>query len=150
MDTIRKEDKTSVSTDQGSKDKGGIQGASAVESVTRRGEEMIELDGKEAGRFDTGPKGATQRPTGKSTPRDMTGINPSTGDGPASHAKDGGTGIASITRRGEEMTAKDGKEAGRYDTEPKGATQRPTGKSTPRDMTGINPATGGKPGPKSS
>jgi len=31
---------------------------------------------KEPGRVDTGPKGATDRPEGKSTGRDSTGINP--------------------------------------------------------------------------
>jgi hypothetical protein len=43
---------------------------------TRRGEDMVDQDGKEAGRYDTGKKGKTERPTGKSTPRDQTGINP--------------------------------------------------------------------------
>lgn len=43
---------------------------------TGRGEDMVDRDGKEAGRYDTGRKGRTNRPTGKSTPRDQTGINP--------------------------------------------------------------------------
>jgi hypothetical protein len=42
---------------------------------TRRGEEMVEDHGKEPGRHQAGDKGA-QRPVGKSTPRDSTGINP--------------------------------------------------------------------------
>jgi hypothetical protein len=40
----------------------------------RKGEEMIEQDGKEAGRFDEGETGAN-RPTGTSTARDSTAIN---------------------------------------------------------------------------
>jgi hypothetical protein len=46
------------------------------QSTSRRGEDVAEQDGKEAGRQDTGPKGASQRPTGTSTARDMTGIDP--------------------------------------------------------------------------
>ena len=42
-------------------------------------------------------------------------------------------------RRGEDIKRQDGKEAGRFDTERKGQSQRPTGKSTPRDITGIAP-----------
>jgi len=52
------------------------------ESVGLHGEEMTALDGKEAGRYDTGPDDTkAARPTGKSTPRDMTGVDPQ--DGPA-------------------------------------------------------------------
>ncbi len=46
------------------------------ESTTDRGEDMTDRDGKEAGRQDTGTQGATQRPTGTSTARDVTGVNP--------------------------------------------------------------------------
>lgn len=46
-----------------------------VESTTRRGEEMSDHD-KEAGRTDTGTQGATQRPTGTSTARDFTSVDP--------------------------------------------------------------------------
>lgn len=46
------------------------------ESDLRRGEDIVKEDGKEPGRVDTGRKGPTQRPTGKSTPRDQTGISP--------------------------------------------------------------------------
>lgn len=42
---------------------------------TRKGEEMSKGTGKEPGRHDTGTTGAG-RPTGKSTARDFTGINP--------------------------------------------------------------------------
>jgi len=46
------------------------------ESQTRRGEDMQDDDGKEAGRKDTGSEGTTDRPTGTSTARDVTGIDP--------------------------------------------------------------------------
>lgn len=42
---------------------------------TRKGEEIASEDGKEAGRDDSGTSGA-DRPTGTSTARDSTGINP--------------------------------------------------------------------------
>jgi len=45
------------------------------ESVGHRAEDMIDEDGKEAGRFDTGTDGTkADRPTGGSTPRDVTGV----------------------------------------------------------------------------
>jgi len=44
-------------------------------SPNRSGESVKGEDGKEPGRQDTG-SGAAQRPTGTSTPRDVTGINP--------------------------------------------------------------------------
>ncbi len=47
------------------------------ESVGRRGENMVDADGKEAGRQDTGTDDTpAQRPTGTSTPRDTTGVEP--------------------------------------------------------------------------
>ncbi len=42
------------------------------------------------------------------------------------------------TRKGEEIAREDGKEAGRHDSETSGA-DRPTGTSSARDSTGINP-----------
>lgn len=42
---------------------------------TRRGEEIIKEDGKEPGRFDRGKTG-NKRPSGGSTARDSTSINP--------------------------------------------------------------------------
>jgi hypothetical protein len=48
----------------------------AGQSTGRRGEDVAERDGKEAGRQDTAPKGASQRPTGTSTGRDVSGVNP--------------------------------------------------------------------------
>ncbi len=44
----------------------------------------------------------------------------------------------STTRKGEDVITRDGKEPGRYDTEEKGA-DRPAGKSTLRDVTGVDP-----------
>jgi hypothetical protein len=47
------------------------------ESITRRGEDVVEQDGKEAGRFDTGTDGTPgERPTGGSDARDATGVDP--------------------------------------------------------------------------
>jgi hypothetical protein len=48
----------------------------AGQSTGRRGEDIAEQDGKEAGRQDTGPKGESQRPTGTSSARDVTGVDP--------------------------------------------------------------------------
>ena len=42
---------------------------------TRKGEEMVQEEGKESGRKETGTTGA-DRPSGESTGRDSTGINP--------------------------------------------------------------------------
>jgi hypothetical protein len=44
----------------------------------------------------------------------------------------------SVQGRGEDVIRKDGKEPGRYDVEEKGA-DRPVGKSTLRDVTGVDP-----------
>jgi hypothetical protein len=50
------------------------------ESVGRRGEDASRADGKEAGREDTGTDDTSaQRPTGTSTARDATGVNPQEG-----------------------------------------------------------------------
>jgi hypothetical protein len=46
------------------------------ESTTRRGEDVVKKEGKEPGRYDAGKKGRSQRPVGKSTARDYTGVNP--------------------------------------------------------------------------
>lgn len=48
----------------------------AGQSSTRRGEEVSGQEGKEAGRHDTGTQGESQRPTGTSTARDSTGVDP--------------------------------------------------------------------------
>jgi hypothetical protein len=50
------------------------------ESVARRGEDMIEHHGKEAGRSDTSNDDTEAgRPTGESTERDRTGVDPQKG-----------------------------------------------------------------------
>lgn len=46
------------------------------QSMTARGEDIADRDGKEAGRQDTGTQGASERPTGTSTARDTTSVNP--------------------------------------------------------------------------
>jgi hypothetical protein len=46
------------------------------ESVSRRGEDIVEDEGKEPGRVDLGTKGASERPVGTSTARDSTGVDP--------------------------------------------------------------------------
>jgi hypothetical protein len=47
------------------------------ESVGRRGEDVVKNEGKEAGRQDTAADDTpAQRPTGTSTPRDTTGVDP--------------------------------------------------------------------------
>lgn len=46
-----------------------------IDSMTRRGED-IAANEKEAGRHDTGTQGETERPTGTSTARDFTSIDP--------------------------------------------------------------------------
>jgi hypothetical protein len=47
------------------------------ESTTRRGEDVAKEEGKEAGREDTGTDaGPVERPTGESSPRDATGVQP--------------------------------------------------------------------------
>lgn len=52
------------------------------ESVGRRGEDIVDKDGKEAGRHDTGTDNSpAERPTGESTKRDQSSINPQQGSG---------------------------------------------------------------------
>lgn len=47
------------------------------ESTTRRGEDVVESEGKEPGRFDTGTDDTpAQRPTGGSSERDASGVDP--------------------------------------------------------------------------
>ena len=65
---------------------GGEEGEMAPEgvgeSVGRRGEDIVDKDGKEAGRYDTGTDDSpAQRPTGESTERDHTSIDPQKGSG---------------------------------------------------------------------
>ena len=44
-------------------------------SMTRSGEDVAKHE-HEAGRHDTGTQGSTERPTGTSTARDFTGVDP--------------------------------------------------------------------------
>jgi len=46
------------------------------ESTTRRGEDIIDDEGKEPGRHDAGTKGPTDRPVGVSDERDSTAVDP--------------------------------------------------------------------------
>lgn len=56
------------------------------------------------------------------------------------HEKGGPENVGkSISGRGEDVVKKEGKEPGRYEEEEEGA-DRPVGKSTLRDQTGVNPA----------
>lgn len=48
----------------------------AGQSSTRPGETVSGQEGKEAGRQDTGTQGESERPTGTSTARDSTGVDP--------------------------------------------------------------------------
>lgn len=51
------------------------------ESTSRRGEDIAEKDGKEAGRVDTGTSDdGSERPTGESTARDRTSVGPQEGN----------------------------------------------------------------------
>ena len=43
---------------------------------TGKGEEKVKEDGKQTGRKNTGTTGKAERPTGTSTGKDSTGINP--------------------------------------------------------------------------
>ena len=43
-------------------------------STNRRGEDQVDRDGKEAGRSDTETEGASERPTGASDSRDVSGV----------------------------------------------------------------------------
>jgi hypothetical protein len=46
------------------------------ESTTRRAEDVAAEEGKEPGRYDSGTQGESERPTGGSTARDFTGVDP--------------------------------------------------------------------------
>lgn len=61
---------------------GGMAPGGVGESTTRGGERVAREEGKEAGRRDTGTDDTpAQRPTGTSSPRDMTGVDPQDGPG---------------------------------------------------------------------
>jgi len=75
----------------------GDDGDKATEDVghtpSRSGEDIQDKEGKEGGRQDTGDEGATDRPTGTSTARDYTGIDPQDpiGDEGPDESKGGGS-----------------------------------------------------------
>lgn len=46
------------------------------ESTSRRGEDIVKEEGNEPGRFDGPPQGESQRPTGGTTARGATGVDP--------------------------------------------------------------------------
>ncbi len=53
-----------------------LTGGNVGQSTTRRGEDIAEQEGKEPGRSDGTAQGESQRPTGSSTARDSTGVDP--------------------------------------------------------------------------
>jgi hypothetical protein len=53
-----------------------LTGGHVGESTTRRGEDVVKQEGKEPGRYDGPPQGQSQRPTGGSTARNFTGVDP--------------------------------------------------------------------------
>jgi len=60
------------------------------DTITRRGEDVSDTE-HEAGRHDTGTQGDTDRPTGTSTARDVSGVDPqdSTTGGPSQGGQGG-------------------------------------------------------------
>jgi hypothetical protein len=46
------------------------------ESTTRRAEDVAAQEGQEPGRYDSGTQGQSDRPSGGSTARDATGVDP--------------------------------------------------------------------------
>lgn len=53
-----------------------ITGGHVGESMTRRGEDVVKEEGTEPGRYDGPPQGQSERPTGGSTARAFTGVDP--------------------------------------------------------------------------
>lgn len=53
-----------------------LTGGHVGESTSRRGEDVVKEEGKEPGRFDGPPQGESQRPTGGTTARGATGVDP--------------------------------------------------------------------------
>lgn len=83
--------------------------------------------------------GVTRQLTGQDAPSDTnreSQVGP-TGGGGGEMAPEG-VG-ESVAHRGENMTAEEGKEAGRYDLGTQGKTNRPVGGSTARDSSGVDP-----------
>lgn len=92
---------------------------------------------------DSGNPGATASPAHESPVREDEVSRARGGSGPQSATDTGATtpmGVGeSVGRRGEDVARRDGGEAGRHDTGPRGATQRPSGTSSARDATGVDP-----------
>jgi hypothetical protein len=84
-------------------------------------------------------EGVSRQLTGQDAPEDTNSesLTGPTGGGGGEMAPEG-VG-ESIAHRGENMTAEEGKEAGRYDMGTQGPTNRPVGGSTARDSTGVDP-----------
>jgi hypothetical protein len=84
-------------------------------------------------------EGVARQLSGEDAPQDT---NPESLTGPTGG---GGGEMApagvgeSVAHRGENMTAEEGKEAGRQDAGTQGPTNRPVGTSTARDSTGVDP-----------
>lgn len=53
-----------------------LTGGHVGESTARRGEDVVKEEGKEPGRIDGPAQGESQRPTGGSTARNATGVDP--------------------------------------------------------------------------
>jgi hypothetical protein len=53
-----------------------LTGGNVGQSTTRRGEDVADEEGKEPGRYDGPAQGQSERPTGGSTARDSTGVDP--------------------------------------------------------------------------
>lgn len=53
-----------------------LTGGHVGESTSRRGEDVVKEEGREPGRFDGPPRGESQRPTGRTTARGATGVDP--------------------------------------------------------------------------
>jgi hypothetical protein len=72
---------------------GEVGGASKVgESTTRRAEDIAKEEAKESGRDDAGTEGGAGRPTGTSTARDSTGVDPQDPDEGAPNLQTGDQG----------------------------------------------------------
>jgi hypothetical protein len=100
--------------------------------------EVPPYDGRNTGRNERA-EGPERMLRGDPPPSEPTG-QPGEGTRPRPDADTPPEGVGeSTTRRGEDVRGQDGKEAGRHDGPPKGATRRPTGTSDARDVTGTAP-----------
>jgi hypothetical protein len=82
-------------------------------------------------------EGVRRMLSGEDAPEDT--VQPSGVESGSGQAPPDGVG-ESITRRGEDVAKRDGKEPGRFDTGTDGTpAERPTGESDARDVTGVDP-----------